>query len=135
MARYGYKCKLFYGNDGTTELKIIGDVTINDSRTDIDVSSRLTGGMKSHVGGLRDLSIELNLEHLPENAGFKAVRDAYINNTPIHLKSDDGDEYAAIDNDFTILEFPQEEPLDGKLSHAVKASLFVQDNEGGDSQA
>ena len=129
MARYGYKCKLFYGTEGTTELKIIGDVTITDSRTDIDVSSRLTGGMKSHVGGLRDISIEMNLEHLPENAGFLAVRNAYINNEPIHLKSDDGDEYAAIDNDFTILEFPQEEPLDGKLSHAVKASLFVKDNE------
>lgn len=129
MSRYGYKCKLYYGAEGTTELKIIGDVTINDSRTDIDVSSRLTDGMKSHVGGLRDVSIEINLEHLPDNAGFKAVRDAYLENKPIHFKSDDGSGYAAIDNDFTILEFPQAEPLDDKLSHSVRASLFVEDNE------
>lgn len=129
MARYGYKCKLFYGAEGTAELKIIGDVTINDSRTDIDVSSRLTNGFKSHVGGMRELSIEINMEHLPDDAGFKAVRNAYLNNTPIHFKSDDGDDYAAIDNDFTILEFPQAEPLDDKLSHAIKASLYVKESE------
>ena len=134
MSRYGYKCKLYYGTGSNTELKIIGDVTINDSRTDIDVSSRLTDGMKSHVGGLRDVSIEINLEHLPDNAGFKAVRQAYLDNTPIHFKSDDGSGYAAIDNDFTVLEFPQAEPLDDKLSHSVKASLFVQDNEGSSGQ-
>lgn len=128
MARYGYKCKLLYG-DGSKELKIIGDVTINDSRTDIDVSSRLTNGLKSHVGGLRDVTLEINMEHLPDDEGFKAVRNAYLNNTPIHFKSDDGDEYAAIDNDFTILEFPQAEPLDDKLSHAVKASLYVKESE------
>ena len=69
--RYGYKCKLMVGAKGTTattELKIIGDVTINDSRTDIDVSSRLTNGLKSHVGGLRDITIEINMEHLPLTA-------------------------------------------------------------------
>ena len=129
--KLGDEMKLYYcvdGHGGTpvwTELAIVRDVKLNNSKGEADVSTRAGGGWKATVAALKDAGIEFEVVWDTENAGFQAVMDAYFDDTVIGLAVTDGpiDESGTqvFRADCAVLKFDRNEPLENAVTVSVAA--------------
>lgn len=136
MAKYSFEADLFYGEAGATassKLDIYKDITVNDEMTEIDVTMRRSNGVKNSEPGIRSVSLEFELVYMPNDAGYKAVRDAYLNRKPIALFATDGDG-GGIDVDCKIFQFPVARPLDGVLTVSVVAKPCISERDLADTE-
>lgn len=127
MPKYSFEADLMYGPAGATassKLKIHKDVTVNDEMSEIDATTRGSNGFTNSEPGLRTLSLEFELVYEPQDAGFKAIQEAYRTRKPLALAANDGDG-GGIDADFKIFQFPVARPLDGILTVSVVAKLCM----------
>lgn len=86
----GYEAKCYRDVSGTwTEMTNIQDASLNDSMSEVDVTSRADGGVKTYVPGLRDLSWDYKGRN-KAGAELTAVRAAYTGRTAIKLRVLDG---------------------------------------------
>lgn len=117
----GINAKLFRGVAGTTaatEMKNVKDVNLDLDKVEIDVTTRKSGGWRDYVAGLKDASLEFDMKYDTADANYKAMLQAYLNNTAVALFVSDGDGNG-MDADWVITKFsiPQE------LEDAVKVSV------------
>lgn len=122
--KVGTDCKLYYGAAGSTpagELTIARDVTLNQERGEADVTSRGSGGHKSYKPTLKDATLEFEIVEDTTNAGYTALRDAYLNGTAVALAARDGASGEGLDADWIITNFSRNEPLEDAVTVNVTA--------------
>ncbi|HHM13129.1 MAG TPA: hypothetical protein ENJ16_06215 [Planctomycetaceae bacterium] len=136
--KLGLEAKL-YRNTGTyaapvwTEIATVKDVTLNLKTGEADVTTRANGGWRATVATLKDSSIEFEMVWDSGDPGFAAIRDAYLNNTPIELAVMDGDITASGTHEglrasTAITDFSRNEPLEEAITVSVTAKPTDSDN-------
>ena len=87
--RLGLDARLYYGIEGsgaTTEVTNVKDLTLNLEKAEADVTTRANQGWRANVGTLKDASIEFQMVWDTADAAFAAIRDAFLNDTPLDFK-------------------------------------------------
>ncbi len=85
----GMNAKLFYGTAGgpaNTEMTNVRNVTLNLEAGEADVTTRANQGWRATAPTLRECSVEFEMIWDPSDAGFAAVKNAYLTNGLIALK-------------------------------------------------
>ena len=132
--KLGMECKLYYdstplsnGASGAswTELDKAREVTVNCEASEADVTSRGNSGWRATRAALRDASLEFELLYDPADAGYEAIRDAYLGGGKIALAAMDGD-VATVGSEgfaanFYITAFNRNEPLEEGVTVSVTA--------------
>ena len=124
MKILGFECKLFRGPAGSTpssEVKEVTSVNLTLDKTQVDITSRSSGGWKQYRGGLKDVGVELSIFHDNTDEDYLAFRDSFINGTPLAIFVAD-DSGCGIDGDFEVFSFsePQETDDGVKVSITLK---------------
>jgi hypothetical protein len=122
--RLGLEAKLYYGTAGATatnELTTVRDVTLNLEKGEADVTTRGSNGWRVTRGTLKDGSVEFELVWDTTDAGFVAIKNAFMNNTLIALAILDAESGSGLDADFEITAFSRSEPLEEALTVSVTA--------------
>ena len=94
--KLGLDAKLFR-NTGTyaapiwNEIKNVKDVTLNLEAGEADVTTRGNNGWRATVATLKDGSIEFEMVWDSADDDFTAIRDAFLNKTPLEMAVMDGD--------------------------------------------
>jgi predicted secreted protein len=126
--RLGIKAKIFYGAAGSTgiptnELTNVTDVTLTLDAGEADVTSRDNDGFRATIGGLKECSIEFEMLYLPNDPGFQAIKNAWLNSDQIHLAALTGTGGEGPVGDFSITGFSRSEPLEEAIKYSVTAKL------------
>jgi hypothetical protein len=124
MYRLGLEGKLYYGDAGalaSNELKNAKDVTLNLESSEADVTTRGNNGWRATVAALKDASVEFELVWDTGNAGFTAIKNAYLNGAAIALAILDDVDGEGLDADFSITSFSRGEPLEEAMTVSVTA--------------
>lgn len=119
----GLNCKLYHGVAGataTTELTNVKDVTANVTCGEADATTRAANGWRVYVSTLFEGELTFEMNKLPSDTGYKAIRTAFIGKTPIALAALDstGD---GLDADFVITEFSENQGLEEAVTVSVTA--------------
>lgn len=113
-------------SDMTLELDVAG-VELNLSAGEADITRRSNQGWRQTAATLKDCETTFEIPHDPEDAGYKALRAAFINTTGIAMaimtgrKGTAGNEGPS--GDFAITNFSRSEPIDGAIMINVTAKL------------
>jgi len=128
--KLGMACKAYYGTAGvsaTTELTNVKDVTLNLETGEADVTTRGNNGWRATVATLKDGSVEFQMVYDTEDAGFVAIKDAWLNSEAVALMFLDGEGGSGLDADFTITNFSRGEPLEEAVMVNVTAKPTYSD--------
>jgi hypothetical protein len=110
-----------------TEMSNVRDVTLTLEAGEADVTTRANQGWRATAATLRECTVEFEMLWLPSDAGFQAIRDAYLNSTKVCLAVLTGANDAAGSEgphgDFAISSFSRKEPLEEGVSVSVTAKL------------
>lgn len=122
----GYTGTLLYGPDFDT-LAVLNNV--RDVRFDMvcdaeDLTPNDASGWKASTHGLRDMVISWSMVWDGADAGLQAIRDAYLQDTPIVLWAMDG--MAAV---CTVLDFVRDERISNAIVVRVTAKPTLSDLE------
>lgn len=124
--KLGMNAKMYHGVAGeqaTSELANVRDVTLNLEKGEADVTTRGNEGWRATVGTLKSGSVEFEMMWDTGDTGFAAIKDAYFNDTPIALLILDGDVSEAgsegLDADFSVTNFTRNEPLEEGITVSV----------------
>ena len=128
--KLGLDAKLFR-NTGTyaapiwNEIKNVKDVTLNLEAGEADVTTRGNNGWRATVATLKDGSIEFEMVWDSADDDFTAIRDAFLNKTPLEMAVMDGDVLTAgsqgLRASFMVTGFSRNEPLEEAISVSVTA--------------
>ena len=120
-AKTGLGCKLYH-NSATWEsptwgeVDLVKDVTLNLEKGEADVTTRANGGWRAYVGTLKDGSVEFEMLWDPADTAFAAIRDAYLDNTPVEMAVMDGEitenGSEGLHAEFEVTQFNRNEPLE-----------------------
>ncbi len=135
--KLGMDAKLYYGAEGAalailTEMTNVKDLTVPMERGEADVTTRANSGWRATAATLREGTVEWEMVWKEADAGFIAVKNAFINGTPLRLAALTGAKDAVgtegLVGDFEITNFSRSEPLEEAISVSVtaKLSLFSQ---------
>lgn len=129
----GKNGKLYLAAEGAadlsaaTELSNVKDVTVSMEKNDADVTTRANAGWRATAPGLKECTIEFEMVWKPSDANFEAIRDAFLNDTLVHLAALTGDKATAGSEgprgDFSITNFSRGEPLEEAMTASVTAKL------------
>ena len=108
-----------------TELTNCRDVTLNLEKGEADVTTRANTGWRATAGTLKNGTIEFQMQWKPSDAGFTAIKNAWLNGTEIALACLDGSKDTAgkqgLVANFNIVNFTRGEPLEEAISVSVTA--------------
>ncbi len=124
----GMNAKLYYGtagNPASTEMTNVRNVTLNLEAGEADVTTRANQGWRATAPTLRECSVEFEMIWDPSDAGFAAVKNAYLTNGLIALKVLDKEGGQGPDGDFSITSFTRSEELEEAITVSVTAKLAV----------
>ena len=126
--RLGIKAKMYYGAAGTSgvptqELTNVTDVTVTLDAGEADVTTRDNDGFRATIGGLKECTLEWEMLYLPNDSGFKAIRNAWKDSDQIHLAALTGEKGEGPVGDFSITGFSRSEPLEEAIKYSVTAKL------------
>jgi hypothetical protein len=96
-------------------------VTLNLESSEADVTTRGNNGWRATVAALKDASVEFELVWDTGNAGFTAIKNAYLNGAAIALAILDDVDGEGLDADFSITSFSRGEPLEEAMTVSVTA--------------
>ena len=132
----GMDAKIYYGPyaetpldlSALTEMSNVRDVTLNLGSAQADHTTRANQGWRAQARTLRECTVEWEMVWRPGDAGFEAVRDAYLaTNGLLHLaildRAREEDAAEGIDADFSITQFNRTEPIEDVIKVAVTATL------------
>ena len=134
--RLGMEAVLNYktgGQDGGgswVELANVRDVTLSLEAGEADVTTRANSGWRAVVATLKEASVEFEMVWDTADAGFGAVKDAYLNNAPIGMQILDGSSSGAgegLQADFMITSFSRSESLEEVITVSVTAKVTYSD--------
>ena len=126
--RLGIKAKMYFGEAGTSgvpsgELSNVTDVTITLDASEADVTPRDNDGFRATIAGLKECTIEFDMLYLPDDAGFKAIRTAWLESKQIHLAALTSEHGEGPVGDFSITGFSRSESLEEAIKYSVTAKL------------
>ncbi|MDR1493986.1 MAG: phage tail protein [Planctomycetaceae bacterium] len=126
--RLGINAKMYFGAAGSTgvpppELSNVTDVTITLDAAEADVTTRDNNGFRATIGGLKECTIEFDMLYLPDDAGFKAIRTAWLKSEQIHLAALTGKDGEGPVGDFAITGFSRSESLEEAIKYSITAKL------------
>lgn len=122
----GMNAKIYYGTAGSTantELTNVRDVTVKLEAGEADVTTRANDGWRATAPTLKECTVEFEMVWKTTDAGFTAIKNAFLNNTTIALLvlSESGGE--GMDGDFSITNFSRNEALEEAITVSVTAKL------------
>lgn len=113
----GLDAKLYYGTAGSTaatELTITREVDIQVAGDEINQSTRATG-WKQYAAGQKDLTISLTVLNDISDAGYIALRNAWLNRTNLAIYAKDKATGEGPDLDCCVTSLGRPEPLEGEI--------------------
>jgi len=114
------------GGGSWNELANTKDVTLNLEAGEADVTTRANNGWRAIVATLKEASVEFEMVWDTGDAGFAAIKDAYLNNDIIGLQILDGDDSGGgegLQADFMITSFSRSEALEEAIMVSVTAKV------------
>lgn len=128
----GMNAKIYQGPTGTdlaslTEMSNVKDVTLNLEAGEADVTTRANQGWRATAPTLRECTAEFEMLWKPGDAGFDAIKTAFLTSATIALavltgdKAESGTEGPR--GDFSITNFSRNEPLEEGMTVSVTAKL------------
>ena len=124
----GMNAKIYYGAAGSTastELTNVKDVTLSLEAGEADVTTRANQGWRATAPTLRECTAEFEMQWKPSDAGFQAVKDAFLSAGTIALLILTEEDGEGPDGDFSITGFSRSEPLEESITVSVTAKLAV----------
>ncbi len=130
----GMNAKIYQGAAGgalatLTEMANVKDVTLNLEAGEADVTTRANQGWRATAPTLRECTAEFEMLWKPGDAGFDAVKTAFLTSGSIRLAVLTGDRAASGTEgplgDFSITNFSRNEPLEEGVTVSVTAKLAV----------
>ncbi len=122
----GMDAKLYYGNAGssaTNEMTNVRDVTVSAEAGEADVTTRANSGWRATVATLKEASVEFEMVWDTADAGFTAIKNAYLNNELIGFQVLDGAGGQGLQADFMITAFSRSEALEEAITVSVTAKV------------
>ncbi len=128
----GMDGKLYYGADGAalavlTEMTNVRDLNLSMEAGEADVTTRANNRWRATATTLKEATVEWEMLWKPSDAGFEAIRDAYLNGVLIELAVLDGDKVTAGTEgprgSWAITRFGRNEPLEEGMTVPVTAKL------------
>lgn len=125
MPALGYAAILNYKAGGQdaggawTPLTNCRDLTLNASSEEADVTTRAAGGWKQTEPTQKALKVEFDMVWDEGDAGFAAIRDAWLNDTQLGVQvlsaaAGEGPQF-----DGKVFEFKRNEPVAGDITVSV----------------
>jgi hypothetical protein len=133
----GMNAKIYQGAAGgdlasLAEMANVKDVTLNLEAGEADVTTRANQGWRATAPTLRECTAEFEMLWKPGDAGFDAVKTAFLSAGTIRLAVLTGDRTASGTEgplgDFSITNFSRNEPLEEGVTVSVTAKLAVFDS-------
>lgn len=124
----GMNAKLYHGASGataTTEMSNVKDVTLTLEAGEADITTRANQGWRATAPTLRECTVEFEMVWNPSDAGFTAIKAAFLSAGTIALKILDQTGGQGPDGDFAITSFSRNEALEEALTVSVTAKLSV----------
>jgi hypothetical protein len=124
----GMNAKLYYGVAGATaatEMGNVKDVTLTLEAGEADVTTRANLGWRATAPTLRECTAEFEMVWDPADAGFAAIKNAFLTAGLIALKVLDQAGGQGPDGDFAITSFSRNEALEEAITVSVTAKLAV----------
>ncbi|MBW7905466.1 MAG: phage tail protein [Phycisphaerae bacterium] len=127
--KLGMEAKIYYkvggqgGGGAWTELTNVRDVTLSLETGEADVTTRANAGWRATVATLKDASVEFEMVWDTADAGFTAIKTAYLTNAPIGFQVRDGAGGQGLQADFMITQFSRSEPLEEAISVSVTSKV------------
>ncbi|MGE0606563.1 MAG: phage tail tube protein [Pirellulales bacterium] len=120
-----YRNSATYATPTWNEIPNVRDLTLSVEKGEADVTTRIANGWKLSKGALKEASIEFEMLWDSGDTDFIALRDSFLNNTPIDMLILDGAENAAGSQGLRaicdVIGFTREEPL----AEAMKVKVTV----------
>jgi len=128
----GMNAKIYQGPPdteltGLTEMGNVRDVTLSLEAGEADVTTRANSGWRATAPTLRECTCEFEMVWKSDDAGFQAVKDAFLNSTEIALavltddKANSGAEGPR--GNWSITNFSRNEALEEAITVSVTAKL------------
>jgi len=128
----GMNAKIYQGPAGTdlatlTEMANVKDVTLSLEAGEADVTTRANQGWRATAPTLRECTAEFEMLWKPGDAGFDAIKTAFLTSATLALavltgeKATSGTEGPR--GDFSITNFSRNEPLEEGVTVSVTAKL------------
>lgn len=124
----GIECKL-YRNTGTfgsptwSEIPIAREVRVTKEKTEIDATTRGSGGYSRTTGGLKAITLEFDVVCDRGNTHLAAIDDAWFDDTVIEFLALDGattdDGARGIRAECEVLNISEPQPLDDAVVRTV----------------
>jgi len=124
----GKDAKLYHGPAGSTpstEMSNVRDVTLTLEAGEADVTTRANSGWRATAPTLRECTCEFEMVWDPADAGFTAIKNAFLASGLIALKILDKAGGQGPDGDFAITSFSRNEALEEAITVSVTAKLSV----------
>ena len=124
----GMNAKLYYGAAGATaatEMGNVRDVTLTLEAGEADITTRANQGWRATAPTLRECSVEFEMVWNPADAGFTAIKTAFLAAGTVALKVLDQAGGQGPDGDFAITSFTRNEALEEAVTVSVTAKLAV----------
>ncbi len=124
----GMAAKIYFGEAGTTpttEMGNVRDVTLTLEAGEADVTTRANQGWRATAPTLRECTCEFEMVWDPDDAGFAAIKTAFLSAGLIALKILDKASGQGPDGDFAITSFSRKEALEEAITVSVTAKLSV----------
>ena len=125
--KVGYDARMYY-NSGTLlspnwlEIDTVRDVTLNETRNEIDDTSRTTRGWRSRLAGLAEWGADFEMVYNTESTAWQLIRASFADNTIIEVLILDGDitvdGHEGMRGNVFVTEFSRSEPLEDVISNA-----------------
>jgi hypothetical protein len=122
-ATLNYKTGGQGGGGSWNELTNTKDVTLSLEAGEADVTTRANNGWRAIVATLKEASVEFEMVWDTGDAGFGAIKDAYLGNAIIGLQILDGDSGEGLQADFMITSFSRSEALEEAINVSVTAKV------------
>ena len=138
----GMNAKIYQGAAAATlatlsEMDNVKDVTLNLEAGEADVTTRANQGWRATAPTLRECTAEFEMLWKPGDAGFDAIKTAFLTSATLRLAVLTGakspDDIAPVTGtegplgDFAITNFSRNEPLEEGVTVSVTAKLAVFD--------
>ena len=121
-----------YASPSWSEVSNVRDVTLNLEKGEADVTTRAANGWRATKGTLKEMSIEFEMLWLTGDAGFEAVKDAFLNNTTIEFLALDGSISTSGNQgpraEMDVISFSRNEPLEEGITVSVSLKTTQSDN-------
>ena len=124
----GMNAKLYHGAAGATaatEMGNVRDVTLTLEAGEADITTRANQGWRATAPTLRECSVEFEMVWNPSDAGFTAIKTAFLAAGTVALKVLDQAGGQGPDGDFAITSFTRNEALEEAVTVSVTAKLAV----------